>query len=211
MKWNPNTLRWEGNDHVLRDFDSAVGSSARPALITHLTGSSIGSPVGSFASGARIVGNMVFDPTRMCWISTLPPDEDEPDVFANLADDEEDGEAWETKGGTIRASLQLASSDASANTTSTGANSSTSSDAGQEAPSPAHSHSRTISESGSDRGSRASIVCDVDEGFLDSCRLAEERHRLELKGWKSALKQDIFTGPDRSYLYEIRALATRKY
>jgi hypothetical protein len=101
MKWNPTALRWEGNDQALRDFD-AVGTSVRPALITHLTGSSIGSPVGTFANGARVVGNMIFDPTRMCWISTLPPDEDEPDVFADLADDEEDG-GWETKGGTIRA------------------------------------------------------------------------------------------------------------
>ena len=101
MKWNPTALRWEGNDQALRDFD-AVGTSTRPALITHLTGSSIGSPIGSFGNGARIVGNMIFDPARMCWISTLPPDEDEPDVFAELADDEEDG-GWETKGGTIRA------------------------------------------------------------------------------------------------------------
>ncbi|KAF5385313.1 hypothetical protein D9615_001412 [Tricholomella constricta] len=215
MKWNPLTLRWEGNDQVLRDFDSAIGTSTRPALITHLTGSSIGSPVGSFASGARIVGNMIFDPTRMCWISTLPPDEDEPDVFANLADDEEDGDAWETKGGTIRASLQQASGSdiSSVNTTTTGssADSSTSSTRA-EAPSPARSHTRTISESGSERGSRASMVFDIDETFIESCRHAEERHRVEMKGWRSALAtQDVFSMPDRSYLYEIRALATRKY
>ncbi|KAG5647614.1 hypothetical protein DXG03_008967 [Asterophora parasitica] len=214
MKWNPLTLRWEGNDQVLRDFDSAVGTSTRPALITHLTGSSIGSPVGSFASGARIVGNMIFDPARMCWISTLPPDEDEPDVFANLADDEEDGDAWETKGGTIRASQQLAGSDiSSVNTTTTGssADSSTSSTRA-EAPSPARSHTRTISESGSERGSRASMVFDIDEAFIESCRHAEERHRVEMKGWKSALAtQDVFSTPDRSHLYEIRAVATRKY
>ena len=106
MKWNPLSLRWEGNDQVLRDFEAAVGTSTRPALITHLTGSSIGSPLGSFASGARMVGNMIFDPQQMCWISTLPPEEDEPDVFANLADDEEESDAWETRGGTIRASLR---------------------------------------------------------------------------------------------------------
>ena len=76
MKWNPQTLRWEGNDQVLRDFDAAVGTSVRPALITQLTGSSIGSPVGNIA-GARVVGNMLFDPTRMCWVSTLPPEDEE--------------------------------------------------------------------------------------------------------------------------------------
>ena len=89
MRWNPQTLRWEGNDQALRDFDSA---SSRPALITHLTGTSMGSPHGSFGSSARVVGNMVFDPVRMCWMSTLAPEEEEPDVFADLADDEEDGD-----------------------------------------------------------------------------------------------------------------------
>ncbi|RXK34850.1 hypothetical protein M231_07896 [Tremella mesenterica] len=36
MTWNPTTLRWEGNESVLRDFES-VSSSTRPALITHYT------------------------------------------------------------------------------------------------------------------------------------------------------------------------------
>ena len=205
MKWNPIALRWEGNDQALRDFD-AVSTSVRPALITHLTGSSIGSPVGPFANGARIVGNMVFDPARMCWISTLPPDEDEPDVFADLADDEHD-DGWETKGGTIRAN-QPTSTVESATTSDV-------SDAGSssriEPPSPARSLRRRSScESSSDRGSRASLVYDVDENFLQTCRDAEARHRSELKGWK--LKNtDAFNQPDRSYLWEIRALATRRY
>ncbi|KAJ3515280.1 hypothetical protein NLJ89_g1855 [Agrocybe chaxingu] len=203
MKWNPQTLRWEGNDQVLRDFDAAVGTSTRPALITHLTGSSIGSPLGSFASGARIVGNMVFDPTRMCWISTLPPDQDEPDVFANLADDEEDGDISDGKGATIRANVPRISD----------ASTASSSNPRSQTSSPTRSHSRSISESGSDRGSRASmVVCDVDDAFIDSCRKAEERHRAEMKGWKSSLaRRDASLAVDRSYLYEIRALATRKY
>lgn len=209
MKWNPQTLRWEGNDHVLRDFDAVVGTSTRPALITHLTGSSIGSPVGSFASGARIVGNMIFDPARMCWISTLPPEEDEPDVFANLADDEDDADdaGWESRAGTIRASLQTPNPDASNASTASAAS----------APSPARSdhYIRATSESGSERGSRASMVYEVDDSFLESCKAAEERHRIEMKGWKSVLavarQQDLFAESDRSHLYEIRALATRKY
>jgi len=212
MRWNPLSLRWEGNDHVLRDFDAAVGTSTRPALITHLTGSSIGTPVGSFASGPRIVGNMIFDPARMCWISTLPPDEDEPDVFANLADDEEEGEGWEIKGGTIRASLQQPGVNSANTTSSTSSANSSIFSIQADAPSPSHSHSRTISESGSDRGSRASMVFDIDDTFVGSCRLAEERHNIEMKGWKSALaRQDVFVAPDRSGLYEIRALATRRY
>jgi hypothetical protein len=197
MKWNPLTLRWEGNENVLRDFDATVGTSTRPALITQLTGSSMGSPVSSLASGARIVGNMIFDPTRMCWISTLPPEEDEPDVFANLADDEEDGDGWETKGGTIRASQVTSPTDTSASSLDVEA-------------SPARSHTKSLSESDSERGSRASMVCDIDEGFLETCRVAEERHRAEMKWWKSG-DADKFVLPNRSSLYEIRALATRKY
>lgn len=208
MKWNPSTLRWEGNDQVLREFDAVVGTSTRPALITHLTGSSIGSPVGSFASGARKVGNMIFDPTRMCWISTLPPDEEEPDVFADLADDEED-EDWEAKAGTIRASQQQG---CTSNTPSETSESSTSAIV-ITAPSPARSRTRTTSESESDRGSRASIVYDVADDFVEVCRAAEERHRSEMRGWRSSgsRQTDPFGEPDRSYLYEIRALATRKY
>ncbi|TFK30777.1 hypothetical protein FA15DRAFT_662829 [Coprinopsis marcescibilis] len=204
MKWNPGTLRWEGNDQVLREFDAAIGTSTRPALITQLTGSTIGSPSGSFANGARVVGNMYFDPNQMRWISTLPPDEDEPDVFANLADDENDSDAWERKGDTIRASAQPSRiSDVSSNT-STRSGATASSDS---------SHSRTISDSESERGSRASmLVADVDEAFVQKCRQAEERHRSEMKGWKTALgKYDPYHNPDRSHLYEIRALATRKY
>lgn len=197
MKWNPISLRWEGNDQALRDFDAAVGTSTRPALITHLTGSSIGSPVGlgSFASGARKVGNMIFDPSRMCWISTV--EEEEPDVFADMADDEDD---WETKGGTIRASLPL-----TATSSDTSATSSV-----PQAPSPAPSRTRTMSESGSERGSRASMVCDVDESFLALCHEVEDRHRAEMTGWKVKRPESIVE-PNRSHLYEIRALATRKY
>ncbi|KAK7468764.1 hypothetical protein VKT23_003265 [Stygiomarasmius scandens] len=208
MKWNPQTLRWEGNEQVLRDFDAVVTSS-RPALITHLTGSSIGSPVGSFASGARIVGNMIFDPQRMCWISTLPPEEDEPDVFANLADDEEDGDAWESKSGTIRATLQSALTP----DTSVGSRTSTSMSGSMgEPPSPSRSHTRTPSECGSDRGSRASMFFDIDDDFIKGCKAAETRHSEEMRGWKDVLsRQDIFDEPDRSNLYEIRDIAKRKY
>ncbi|KAI0694870.1 hypothetical protein BC835DRAFT_991083 [Cytidiella melzeri] len=195
MKWNPQTLRWEGNDQVLRDFDATVGTSTRPALITHLTGSSIGSPVSSFAAGARKVGNMIFDPSRMCWVSTLPPDEDEPDVFANLADDE-DSDDWESKGDTIRASAQL---HRDKDATPTGPQIQTSSSFA--------SRTRSRSESESDRGSRASMVCDIEDGFFESCQAAEQRHRLEMRGWITPSPAQ----PDRTFLYEIRALATRQY
>ncbi|KAK7059080.1 hypothetical protein VNI00_001704 [Paramarasmius palmivorus] len=205
MKWNPQTLRWEGNEQALRDFDAVV-TSTRPALITHLTGSSIGSPVGSFTSGARIVGNMIFDPQRMCWISTLPPEEDEPDVFANMADDEEEGDPWDSKGDTIRGSLKSLTPSESSRT-------STSMSTLVDPPSPARSsRTRSPSISDDDRGSRASIHYDIDANFVDGCRAAEQRHHTEMSSWKDILaRQGPHSDPARTDLYEIRALATRKY
>lgn len=192
MRWNPQACRWEGNEVILKDFDVVVAST-RPALITHLTGSSIGSPVGAFASGLRH-GHMVFDPKRLCWNSTLPPEEDEPDVFANLADDENDNDAsWEARGGTIRATQTGLT---------TSSNSSTASTTPRPLPSPSESHVGNC-----DRGSRSSIVYEIDDDFVKECQRSEERHRIEMKGWRSQ------TSPDRSrsYLYEIRAVATRNY
>jgi len=148
---------------------------------------------------------MIFDPGRMCWISTLSPDDDEPDVFADMADDEEDTDAWETQGGTIRAGQSRGSS---SGRTSEVSSSTVSSHI--DLPSPARSRARSPSDSGSDRGSRASMVYDVDDTFLDTCRLAEERHRQEMRGWKGKI-DGPFPPNHRSYLYEIRALATRKY
>jgi len=194
-------MRWEGNDEALRDFDLAAGTSTRPALITQLSGSACGSPAGPFASGAKVVGNMVFDPARMCWISTLAPEEDEPDVFANLADDEEDD--WDAPSGTIRATAPRISDVSSVSGTSSHVN---------ELKPPPDNHARSVSDSGgSDRGSRASMmVCDIDDAFVASCRAAEERHRLEMKGWKTS-KREHSLASDRTFLYDIRALATRRY
>ena len=101
MRWNPATMRWEGNDSALRGFDSPL-YSARPALITQLTGSSmggVGSPTSSLLSGARIVGNMIFDPTKMCWINRFA--DDEPDPFAGLDEDEDKDATLGKRGGTV--------------------------------------------------------------------------------------------------------------
>jgi len=199
MKFNPKTSRWEGNESVLRDFD-AVLTSTRPALIT-LPKAAPGSPAGSFASGMRRVGNMIFDPARLCWISALAPEEEEPDVFANMADDED--ESWDTRGDTIRASLQpgaisVASSVDSRNTSSL------------RLPSPSQSHISMASDSGSDYA--PPVLVNIDDSFMQSCRAAEERHRKEMKGWKFSIpRADADLASSRSHLFEIRALATRKY
>jgi len=147
---------------------------------------------------------MIFDSGRMCWISTLSPEDEEPDVFADLADDEEDGNVWEAQGGTIRALPSRTSSGLISETSSVATSSRI------ESPVSTRSRAESQSDSGSERGSRASMVYDVDDTFMDTCMLAEERHRHEMRGWKG--KYDGRSSvKSRSYLYEIRALATRKY
>jgi len=109
MTWNPQSLRWEGNYGVLREFDNQLASSVRPALIAYRApnGHKPVSPidkgnVSTASTAVRVVGNMMFDAEKMCWISTLPQDEEDPDPFAGLADDEDDA-FWKDRkaGGTL--------------------------------------------------------------------------------------------------------------
>jgi len=102
-------LRWEGNYGVLRDFDNQLASSVRPALIAYRApnGHKPVSPidkgnVSTASTAVRVVGNMMFDAEKMCWISTLPQDEEDPDPFEGLADDEDDA-FWQDRkaGGTL--------------------------------------------------------------------------------------------------------------
>lgn len=131
MTWNPQTLRWEGNYGVLREFDNHLASSVRPALIAYRapnasnkSGSadkdhqrdsgrdknsdkgdrSISNSTSNFSanpmsSAVRVVGNMMFDPERMCWTSTLPDEEEEADPFEGLADDEDDDTFFQDRRG----------------------------------------------------------------------------------------------------------------
>ncbi|KAJ9050059.1 hypothetical protein DSO57_1018060 [Entomophthora muscae] len=70
MKFNPQTLNWEGNDHALKDFDAV--SPPRPALITNLNSN----------KRPRRVGDMIFDPEQMRWFAVGA----EEDPFANIPD-----------------------------------------------------------------------------------------------------------------------------
>lgn len=241
MRWNPRTLRWEGNEQVLRDFDNVISSSTRPALITNLTASTMGTPVSSASGGipgARVVGNMLFDPIKMCWVSQLPPEEEEPDVFADMADDEDDDDWDKNKGGTIRASAPIGvlraqspgpRSDVANGKVIVGRVSPekggsgvlvvVGSGSGDSNPSPSQaSFARSHSESGEDL-----LDGVVSDELVEQTDRAEERHREEMKGWilepsstsPSAPNtipdgdQDVsHTDLDKSYLHEIRTVAT---
>jgi len=115
MHYNPILFRWEGNENALAPFDVPLPpptltsspksppslQKAAPALITNI----------SATQGVQVVGGMVFDPQRMCWLKMAPhsthgtkggnnnntpmsPDtiEDEDDPFAGL-DDLEDSKS----------------------------------------------------------------------------------------------------------------------
>ena len=114
MVFNPNTLRWEGNENVLAPFEfpqplqtptptshaqatsylshnnhshATPPSPPRPALITPLASDYSNQNI-------KVVGGMVFDPRRMCWLKLRPGEggkspsmtEDEEDPFAGLED-----------------------------------------------------------------------------------------------------------------------------
>ncbi|KAI9815685.1 MAG: hypothetical protein M1827_002081 [Pycnora praestabilis] len=112
MHYNPTLFRWEGNENALAPFDVPIppphasplsphsglkGETPRPALITNV----------SAAQGVQVVGGMVFDPQRMCWLKMAPAsnplspsvEEDEDDPFAGLDDLEERKDVESKKGG----------------------------------------------------------------------------------------------------------------
>lgn len=93
MRYNPITFRWEGNENLVQDFDniSPISPKSAPALITNV----------SAMQNVQVVGGMVFDPQRMCWLKLAPLQpganglvaiQDEDDVFAGL--DDLDDKAW---------------------------------------------------------------------------------------------------------------------
>lgn len=87
MQYNPGLYKWEGNENATASFDPPAAStpSKPPALISNFGG----------GGSAQVVGSMVFDPQRMCWLSVTSPQpgkvgvptaSDEDDVFAGFED-----------------------------------------------------------------------------------------------------------------------------
>ena len=140
MYYNPHTFRWEGNENDLTPFDAPASSpttasmssynyrekenssaayrekensTPRPALIQNVNSS----------MNVQVVGGMVFDPQRMCWLKVPAPQsshrsaksetdgtmdgfdalDDEEDVFKDVPD-LEDNVTKDTDGHTGRKS-----------------------------------------------------------------------------------------------------------
>lgn len=70
MSFNPNTMMWEGNDVDLKRFENT-----KPALLAFKS-----------TKGAQVVGNMYFDPVKLCWKS-MEVDFDELEGLDDLDDD----------------------------------------------------------------------------------------------------------------------------
>ena len=80
MQYNPEFFRWEGNENALAPFDTP-GSPKRRLILGSANGGALGTPTGgkpaliaSFGTskGVQVVGGMVFDPQRMCWLKMGP-------------------------------------------------------------------------------------------------------------------------------------------
>lgn len=161
MIFNQETCKWEGNEDDLNPFEPIpTTASSRPTLIKAPAASLFASPAAGtarFGEGAQVVGDMKFDPEKMCWVSNL--DEDEVDVFEGMADDEDD----EPGGGatiTRTTGKKLVSVGGSGG-------------------------GRLASESSASTGTGMGTgwSMGVDEGLRRECRDAERRHGVEMKGW----------------------------
>lgn len=239
MTWNPQTLRWEGNEACLRDFEGPLTVSSRPALIAHYTGSSVGVGTGfvspplqstsslsaGLAATVRIVGDMKFDPEKMCWVSIRDPDDDELDPFEGMADDEDDeGGA----GGTItRANARKLVSIGQPHTASIVTSSAWSSRIASETAStlsasigswgdqPSSSSSGRQSFGSTDSDSNLKSNPNLNAELWAECRAAEERHKREVRGWLIRPSGNVLGDlrekerREEKRLWEIRHLAMR--
>jgi hypothetical protein len=205
MTWNPQTQRWEGNYGVLRAFDGQLPNSVRPALINPNNGvleGGIPTPgdITASASSVHIVGDMRFDTDKMCWVSTLSPEDDEPDPFEGIGDDEDEDED--------RLATITRSSGKALSTGSLLLNINrriTSESAG--------SSSTCIEDDSVDSAGRpgSQPVC-VSDALRKQCLDARARHKDEMRGWVIKPSQDSSEMAERMRrdarrLWEIRKLA----
>lgn len=89
MKYNPLTYKWEGNEVDLSKFES--NTTSKPALISSNSLHTITKkkPIGG-GQDYQIVGNMVFDPEKLCWVKMGKDqgveDDNDDDPFKDLDD-----------------------------------------------------------------------------------------------------------------------------
>lgn len=74
MQWNPTLFRWEGNENALAPFDAPITSPHSPTLASGGKGKAAPALIANVGAtkGVQVVGGMVFDPQRMCWLRMAP-------------------------------------------------------------------------------------------------------------------------------------------
>ncbi|TIB70561.1 hypothetical protein E3Q22_00508 [Wallemia mellicola] len=86
MKYNPVERKWDGNNYepALRELETSRPATTTPNSsfnsLRARSPNSSGNGTSYLNQPTKIVGDMVFDPVRMCWLTN-----DEEDVFANLS------------------------------------------------------------------------------------------------------------------------------
>lgn len=210
MRWNAQALRWEGNEGVLRDFDQVIQSSTRPALISQLTGSSTSSALthaagyssplspesstllSKIASGARVVGDMLFDPVQMRWVHKSGDEEE--DVFAGFDEPFEDGDDSHDASWAMRSAVDGDNTVRARRTKSTeafGRSSNPRSRLGERDRSSSPAPDRDANERSIDRKNIQAIrralargafapSSGIDRELWDACVQAEKRHAVEV-------------------------------
>lgn len=89
MYYNPETYRWEGNENELSPFDLPASSPSIASIPTHTYREKTAAPVYrekesttprpaliqnvNSCQNVQVVGGMVFDPQRMCWLKMPTP------------------------------------------------------------------------------------------------------------------------------------------
>lgn len=69
---------------------AAAAATAAKSISSNPPSSGVGGSGSGSGSNAHVIGNMLFDPVKMCWVSTLAAEDDEPDPFADMSDDDND-------------------------------------------------------------------------------------------------------------------------
>lgn len=160
---------------------------------------------------------MQFDPEKMCWVSL---GDEEPDPFADMADDEDD-----EGGNTItRATARKFVSVGQGLGASAGSGWSSRLASESSAGGSVISWEERVKVREADRRTGAGFVSggdgegDVTEALWRECKDAEERHRKEMKGWGGGLSVNARMSSEEKRdrerreekrLWEIRYLAMR--
>ncbi|ORY31775.1 hypothetical protein BCR39DRAFT_597905 [Naematelia encephala] len=187
LTYDPDKQKWLGNDEAYRKFSPPPRNTIRPALITPFPGSSSSGNVPTISSAnvrqssataaIRVVGDMRFDPEKMCWVHIGQEPEEDP--FAGMldADDEDDvgfNKGGGGSGGTItrssgRTFVSIASS-ISTMTTSTSTSTSSIDERDR------------VLERDKDKDKERGMIL-ISEELRKECKEAQMRHGEEMRPW----------------------------